>query len=64
MSDTREEPDDRCVEAAKLYAEGERLEAQREYRRALEYYEKSLRLHYDDAVGAARLRMLAAIGPK
>lgn len=50
--------------AAQLYAEGRELEARKEYYEACERYEESLRLHHDDEVKAAHMRMLATIGPE
>lgn len=49
--------------AAELYAQARDLHERKAYQEAREHYEQSLRLHEDEAVRAAYLRLLATIGP-
>lgn len=49
--------------AAEFFVEARRLEAERDYRGARKCFERSLRLHEDQAVRAAYLKLLATIGP-
>ena len=51
------------VKAAELFTLARKLEAQRDYRRAREHYEESLRLREDETVRATYLKLLAIIGP-
>ena len=51
------------VRAAELLVMARKLEAQRDYRRARERYEESLRLCEDETVRATYLKLLAIIGP-
>ncbi len=51
------------VKAMKLYSMALRLEEQRDYETAMEYYRQSLALHEDETVRAAYFNLLATIGP-
>ena len=51
------------VRAAELFVLARELEAQRDYQRARESYEESLRLCEDETVRATYLKLLAIIGP-
>ena len=54
--------DDRA-KAAQLFAEGQAAEKERDYRRALDCYHRSLSLVDDPAVGEALRRLMALVGP-
>jgi hypothetical protein len=51
------------IKAAELFVMARKLEAERDYRKARESYEESLRLCEDETVRAAYLKLLATIGP-
>ncbi len=51
------------VKAMELYSMALRLEEQRDYETAMEYYRQSLALHEDETVRAAYFNLLATIGP-
>lgn len=64
MMTNRPEPSkEDCAEAARLYAEAQKLEAAGDNDAAWEAYKASLRLHDDEVVDAAYRKFLSGIGP-
>ncbi|MCD4848207.1 MAG: hypothetical protein K8R76_08455, partial [Candidatus Aegiribacteria sp.] len=51
------------VKAMEFYSMARKLEEQRDYETALEYYRQSLVLYEDETVRAAYFNLLATIGP-
>jgi len=50
--------------AAELYRKARELELRQDYAEARKCYEQSLRLHEDEIVRTAYLKLLASIGPR
>jgi predicted ATPase len=50
-------------EAARLYAAARELQERRDYSAAIEHYERSLHVYYDERVKADYFELLATIGP-
>jgi hypothetical protein len=50
-------------EAAHLYAAARELQERRDYSAAIEHYERSLHVYYDERVKADYFELLATIGP-
>ena len=51
------------AKAKELYAMARKMEEQRDYEAAREYYRQSLALYEDEIVKAAYFNLLATIGP-
>jgi hypothetical protein len=51
-------------EAARLYAAARELQERRDYSAAIEHYERSLHVYYDERVKADYFELLATIGPQ
>jgi tetratricopeptide (TPR) repeat protein len=63
MADAPVNPEADRRRAAELYATAQKLQAEGEFRAALETYKESLRLYNDEVVLAAYLKLLSGVGP-